>query len=71
MGGVIDLNINLKSSVLSFLQEVREMWAGLGYYSRGQRLWEGAKKVCGIHQRALISKSYHRTHKHLGVYLLS
>jgi hypothetical protein len=22
------------------------MWSGLGYYSRGQRLWEGAKKVC-------------------------
>ncbi|KAL5476304.1 hypothetical protein EMCRGX_G026230 [Ephydatia muelleri] len=27
------------------LEEVREMWAGLGYYSRGHRLWEGAKKV--------------------------
>ena len=21
------------------------MWSGLGYYSRGQRLWEGARKV--------------------------
>ena len=22
------------------------MWAGLGYYSRGRRLHEGAQKVC-------------------------
>lgn len=22
------------------------MWAGLGYYSRGKRLHEGAQKVC-------------------------
>jgi A/G-specific adenine glycosylase len=27
------------------LEEVHEIWAGLGYYSRGKRLWEGAKKV--------------------------
>jgi adenine-specific DNA glycosylase len=27
------------------LQEVNEMWSGLGYYSRGRRLLEGAKKV--------------------------
>ncbi|XP_028667085.2 adenine DNA glycosylase isoform X1 [Erpetoichthys calabaricus] len=27
------------------LEEVNEMWAGLGYYSRGKRLHEGAKKV--------------------------
>ncbi|XP_013406730.1 adenine DNA glycosylase-like [Lingula anatina] len=27
------------------LEEVNEMWAGLGYYSRGRRLHEGAKKV--------------------------
>ncbi|KAL3868490.1 hypothetical protein ACJMK2_041291 [Sinanodonta woodiana] len=27
------------------LEEVNEMWAGLGYYSRGRRLFEGAKKV--------------------------
>ncbi|XP_022087850.1 adenine DNA glycosylase-like [Acanthaster planci] len=26
-------------------EEVNEMWAGLGYYSRGRRLYEGAKKV--------------------------
>ena len=26
------------------LDEVNQMWAGLGYYSRGKRLWEGAKK---------------------------
>ena len=29
------------------LDEVNEMWSGLGYYSRGRRLWEGAKKVEG------------------------
>ncbi|XP_052777935.1 adenine DNA glycosylase-like [Mya arenaria] len=27
------------------LEEVNEMWSGLGYYSRGRRLFEGAKKV--------------------------
>ncbi|XP_025110074.1 adenine DNA glycosylase-like [Pomacea canaliculata] len=27
------------------LEEVNEMWSGLGYYSRGKRLHEGAKKV--------------------------
>lgn len=27
------------------LEEVNQMWAGLGYYSRGRRLLEGAKKV--------------------------
>ena len=29
----------------SILQEVNEAWSGLGYYSRGRRLFEGAKKV--------------------------
>ena len=27
------------------LEEVNEMWSGLGYYSRAKRLHEGAKKV--------------------------
>ncbi|XP_021366074.1 adenine DNA glycosylase-like isoform X2 [Mizuhopecten yessoensis] len=27
------------------LEEVNELWSGLGYYSRGRRLHEGAKKV--------------------------
>lgn len=27
-------------------QEVNEKWSGLGYYSRGRRLHEGAQKVC-------------------------
>ncbi|XP_069007181.1 uncharacterized protein mutyh [Embiotoca jacksoni] len=27
------------------LEEVNQMWAGLGYYSRGKRLHEGARKV--------------------------
>lgn len=27
------------------LEEVNQMWAGLGYYSRGKRLQEGAQKV--------------------------
>ena len=29
----------------SFHQQVNEMWSGLGYYSRGRRLHEGAQKV--------------------------
>ena len=28
------------------LEEVNEMWAGLGYYSRARRLHDGCKKVC-------------------------
>ena len=27
------------------VQEVNEMWSGLGYYSRGKRLHQGAQKV--------------------------
>lgn len=34
------------NTMLSLLeQEVNELWAGLGYYSRGKRLQEAAKKV--------------------------
>ena len=29
------------------LEEVNEMWSGLGYYSRGRRLYEGSCKVVG------------------------
>lgn len=29
------------------LEEVNEMWSGLGYYSRAKRLHEGANKVSG------------------------
>ena len=31
------------------LNEVNEVWAGMGYYSRAKRLWEAAKKVCLLH----------------------
>ena len=27
------------------LEEVNNVWQGLGYYSRGRRLWEGAQKI--------------------------
>ena len=27
------------------LEDVNKVWSGLGYYSRGRRLWEGAKKI--------------------------
>ena len=27
------------------MQEVKEVWSGLGYYRRATRLWEGACKV--------------------------
>ena len=27
------------------LEDVHKVWSGLGYYSRGQRLLEGAKKI--------------------------
>jgi A/G-specific adenine glycosylase len=27
------------------LEKVNTLWAGLGYYSRAKRLWEGAKKI--------------------------
>ncbi|XP_067893145.1 adenine DNA glycosylase isoform X3 [Heterodontus francisci] len=30
------------------LEEVNEMWSGLGYYSRGRRLHEGAQKVSEV-----------------------
>jgi A/G-specific adenine glycosylase len=28
------------------IETVNKLWAGLGYYSRARRLWEGAKKMC-------------------------
>jgi len=36
---------HLTVCVVVSLQEVNQMWAGLGYYSRGRRLHEGAQKV--------------------------
>lgn len=30
------------------LEEVNQVWAGLGYYSRARRLHEGAVKVCNV-----------------------
>ncbi|XP_065184353.1 adenine DNA glycosylase-like isoform X2 [Sycon ciliatum] len=35
----------VQSLATATIEEVNEMWSGLGYYSRGRRLWEGAKKV--------------------------
>ncbi|KAG2188700.1 hypothetical protein INT44_003839 [Umbelopsis vinacea] len=28
------------------IETVNKLWAGLGYYSRARRLWEGAQKIC-------------------------
>lgn len=36
---------NTKTLAEANLEEVHKVWAGLGYYSRATRLWEGAKKV--------------------------
>ena len=36
---------NLKTLSRATLDDVHKVWSGLGYYSRGQRLLEGAKKV--------------------------
>ena len=46
---------NLQELAKASLEEVNEMWAGLGYYSRGRRLYEGCKKVCipGIYNMTL------------------
>ncbi|KAH0618685.1 hypothetical protein JD844_018094 [Phrynosoma platyrhinos] len=38
----------LQELALASLEEVNELWAGLGYYSRGKRLQEGACKVTGV-----------------------
>lgn len=35
----------LQDLAAATLEEVNQMWAGLGYYSRGRRLHEGAQKV--------------------------
>ncbi|CAL9696346.1 unnamed protein product [Knipowitschia caucasica] len=35
----------VKDLAAATLEEVNQMWAGLGYYSRGRRLHEGAQKV--------------------------
>uniref|UniRef100_A0A8C5D7H7 Adenine DNA glycosylase n=1 Tax=Gouania willdenowi TaxID=441366 RepID=A0A8C5D7H7_GOUWI len=36
---------SVKDLASATLEEVNQMWAGLGYYSRGKRLHEGAQKV--------------------------
>lgn len=36
------------------LNEVNEVWAGMGYYSRAKRLWEAAKKVGPIFFRHFL-----------------
>ena len=47
---VVSLHISGVSGIKTlFWQEVHTMWAGLGYYSRGERLWKGAKKVTFPH----------------------
>nr|XP_009943991.1 PREDICTED: A/G-specific adenine DNA glycosylase [Opisthocomus hoazin] len=38
----------LQALARASLQEVNELWAGLGYYSRGKRLQEAASKVLGM-----------------------
>lgn len=38
----------INNSVSPLLQEVNQLWSGLGYYSRGRRLWQGAQKVVNI-----------------------
>ena len=35
----------LQSLSQASLEEVHKVWSGLGYYSRGTRLLEGAKKI--------------------------
>ena len=39
------------------LEEVNQAWAGLGYYSRGRRLWEGAQKIVSAHNGQLPQKA--------------
>lgn len=39
-------------------QEVNEMWSGLGYYSRGRRLHEGACLVSPVSHRSLFLYSF-------------
>ncbi|XP_055497652.1 adenine DNA glycosylase isoform X4 [Leucoraja erinacea] len=36
---------NLQDLAKATLEEVNQMWSGLGYYSRGKRLHEGAQKI--------------------------
>lgn len=38
-------------------QEVNELWAGLGYYSRGKRLQEAARKVLEWGKGAFLNPS--------------
>ncbi|KAI9251923.1 DNA glycosylase [Phascolomyces articulosus] len=36
----------IQDLAIADIEKVNELWAGLGYYSRARRLWEGAQKVC-------------------------
>ena len=39
------------------LDEVNQAWAGLGYYSRGKRLWEGVQKIVNEYDGQLPTTS--------------
>lgn len=41
-------------------QEVNELWAGLGYYSRGKRLQEAARKVLKAFPKFSVMKNVHK-----------
>ena len=44
------------------LDEVNQAWAGLGYYSRGKRLWEGAQKIVNEYDGQLPTTSQYELH---------
>lgn len=33
---------------MASLEDVLTIWSGLGYYSRGRRMWEGARYICDL-----------------------
>lgn len=44
-GALLALWLSINTLLCLLEQEVNELWAGLGYYSRGKRLQEAARKV--------------------------
>lgn len=52
-GALLALCLFINTLLCLLEQEVNELWAGLGYYSRGKRLQEAARKVLDWGRRGI------------------
>lgn len=64
-GALPALWLSINTTLCFLEQEVNELWAGLGYYSRGKRLQEAARKVLEWGEGAFLNPSAAAAGSHL------